>query len=109
MNLFVIIIIGFVCWVVYDQKRLAVPPLKKQKHVPTPEYLITYVDGEGNKTMREISQLVPDKESEAHFSAYCHLRNDIRTFAVFRIVDAIKIETGENVDIDLMLFGGELS
>jgi len=60
-----------------------------------PELMITYTDGKGIETDRDISNI---RYSSAYqFHAYCHLRKEDRTFLTGRVVEAIDIRTGNRI------------
>ena len=54
--------------------------------------LITYRDAKGTKTQREINILTSNTNN---IYAYCHLRNQDRSFKVSNIVECIDADTGE--------------
>lgn len=56
--------------------------------------LITYRDVFGEVTEREISDLMLSPYGKS-VDAFCHLRNDRRTFALDRVHSVVNIETGE--------------
>lgn len=60
------------------------------------ELLIRYVDAEGNATERRVSDIEPDGRD--HISAFCHERQEGRTFKISRIASAIDAETGEVIE-----------
>ncbi|UUT14783.1 hypothetical protein NQ186_11600 [Pseudomonas zeae] len=55
--------------------------------------LIKYQDGSGQITEREISDL--RKEYDANIDAFCHTREESRTFNLDRIMHAVAPDTGE--------------
>ncbi|MEB0222898.1 hypothetical protein [Pseudomonas sp. 10S4] len=55
--------------------------------------LIKYHDGSGQITEREISDL--RKENESNIDAFCHTREERRTFNLDRILHAVSPDTGE--------------
>jgi 5-methylcytosine-specific restriction endonuclease McrA len=59
------------------------------------ELIIKYEDGEGNVTERRISEIVPEPPSA--ITAFCHLRQKRRTFAIKRILSAIYPDSNEKV------------
>lgn len=67
------------------------------------ELLIRYKDGEGNITERRISRIEP--QDPIYVLAFCHERQEDRTFKVSRIVSAVDAETGEVVE-DIHAFLG---
>lgn len=69
------------------------PSTKEYVREPSPEIFIKYVDAEGHETTRGISNL--KYSNRWHFDAYCHLRKEIRTFNVDRILEACDADTGE--------------
>lgn len=58
--------------------------------------LIKYQDGEGSITEREISDL--QKENDILISAFCHTRDEWRSFNVNRIIHAVAQDTGELIN-----------
>lgn len=67
------------------------------------ELLIRYTDSEGNTSERRISDIEPAGPDRV--SAFCHERQEGRTFKISRVVSAIDPETGEIVE-DLYAFLG---
>lgn len=67
------------------------------------ELIIKYEDGEGRITERRISGIVP--EPPAAISAFCHLRQGERTFALKSILSAINSDSGEEVKDLYACFG----
>ena len=67
------------------------------------DLIIKYRDGEGNVTDRRISEIVP--EAPSAISAYCHLRQERRTFAIKRILSAVYPDTNEKVEDLYECFG----
>lgn len=67
------------------------------------ELLIKYEDNEGNVTERRISEVVP--ESPSAISAFCHLRQERRTFAIKRILSAVYPDSNEKVEDLYACFG----
>jgi len=65
------------------------------------ELLIRYKDGEGNVSERRISRIEP--QEPGYVLAFCHERQEDRTFKITRIISAVDAETGEVVD-DLYAF-----
>ncbi len=59
------------------------------------ELIIKYKDGEGNISERHISDIVP--EPPAAITAFCHLRQGKRTFAIKGILSAIDPDSGEEI------------
>jgi tellurite resistance protein len=60
---------------------------------------IGYVDGEGNKTFRNIDvREVDNYLSGGMIYAFCKLRNAIRTFRIDRIQECVDMETGEIIE-----------
>lgn len=57
-----------------------------------PTHRIIYLDADGNKSDRRISEIAPD--SPGAITAHCHLRNEERTFLLERIERLIDLETG---------------
>lgn len=55
--------------------------------------LIRYTDGEGNTSERRISDIEP--EEPGYIGAFCHERQEGRTFKISRIASAVDAETGE--------------
>jgi hypothetical protein len=64
---------------------------------------IQYKDSEGNISERTISEI--EVEGAGSIIAFCHLRQERRTFNLKRIHSAIDVSTGELVD-DLIAFFG---
>jgi hypothetical protein len=60
------------------------------------ELLIRYADSAGNTSERRISDIEP--EDPGYIGAFCHERQEGRTFKVSRIVSAIDAETGEVIE-----------
>lgn len=60
------------------------------------ELLIRYTDGEGNTSERRISDIEP--EEPGYIGAFCHERQEGRTFKISRIVSAVDAETGEVIE-----------
>ncbi len=60
------------------------------------ELIIKYKDGEDNVSERHISDIEP--EPPAAITAYCHLRQARRTFAIKGIISAIDPDSGEEVN-----------
>jgi hypothetical protein len=58
----------------------------------TPEIIIQYKDSEGNILKRTISDITLDGDRK--INAFCHLRNDIRTFHIANIEHIIDPKTG---------------
>lgn len=58
--------------------------------------LIKYQDGEGSITEREISDL--QKENDILISAFCHTRDEWRSFNANRIIHAVAQDTGELIN-----------
>lgn len=54
---------------------------------------VKYQDGTGTATEREISDL--RKETDKTIDAFCHLRNDRRSFNLDRIIRSVAVDTGE--------------
>mgnify|MGYP001600820328 CR=1 FL=1 len=67
------------------------------------ELIIKYEDGEGKITERRISEIVP--QPPAAVTAFCHLRQGERTFAIKGILSAINPDSGEEVTDMYGLFG----
>jgi hypothetical protein len=67
------------------------------------ELLIRYADFEGKTSERRISDIEP--EDPGYIGAFCHERQEGRTFKISRIVSAIDAETGEVIE-DLYAFLG---
>ena len=67
----------------------------------TAEFIIQYRDSEGAVTQRRISDVQP--EDRIAVSAYCHLRQARRTFVFSKIICAADAETGEVVDLAVLL------
>lgn len=65
------------------------------------ELLILYKDGEGNVSERRISKI--ELQEPGYVLAFCHERQESRTFKIARIISAVDVETGEVVD-DLYAF-----
>jgi hypothetical protein len=65
------------------------------------ELLIRYEDGEGNVCERRISKIEP--QEPGYVVAFCHKRQEDRTFKISRIISAVDAETGEVID-DLYAF-----
>jgi hypothetical protein len=65
-----------------------------------------YRDGEGNITDRKISDIEP--QDGGKILAFCHDRQETRTFKVSRIISIIDADTGEVVENIHALFGIEL-
>jgi hypothetical protein len=102
-----------VCVMTYfgNQNNLAVPLIKepggsssiqKMSH-GEPEILITYVDAEGRETTRMLSNL--RYSTSYYFKAYCHLREDERSFCPKRIKQAVDLRTGELLDTITVKWG----
>lgn len=62
-----------------------------------PEYRITYMDGDGERTTRDITVLNQDGDD---ILAWCHLRHGKRTFLKCRIEEVIDLRTGEVIPED---------
>lgn len=60
------------------------------------DLLIKYTDSAGNTSERRISDIEP--EEPGYIGAFCHERQEGRTFKVSRIVSAIDSETGEFIE-----------
>ncbi|MCR4347895.1 MAG: HNH endonuclease [Sulfuricaulis sp.] len=60
------------------------------------DLIIKYEDSEGNVTERRISEIVP--EGPSTISAFCHLRQERRTFVVRRILSAVYPDTDKKVE-----------
>lgn len=72
---------------------------KKPEPAPetfVPELLMTYEDSIGDVTDREISR--PRLVQYGNFKAFCHLRQEMRTFKVKRVIGVTDIATGEVLD-----------
>lgn len=54
---------------------------------------IKYQDGAGNITERDISD--PCKETDKTIDAFCHMRNERRSFHLDRILHSVATDTGE--------------
>jgi len=57
---------------------------------------IGYQDNTGTVTEREISDL--RKEADKTIDAFCHLRNDRRSFNLDRIIRSVAVDTGEQLN-----------
>lgn len=66
------------------------------------QYKMCYKDFDGNVTKRKISNV---HVNNAHyFEAYCHLREDVRTFTFGRVVSIIDLQTNEQNENALEVF-----
>ncbi len=66
------------------------------------ELRIKYCDNDGNVTERQVSDIAP--EGMDSINAFCHLRQERRTFRIEKIVCAIHPETGEIIENLYKLF-----
>jgi len=65
---------------------------------PDKTFAIKYQDGEGNITEREISNIELLDSERPQILAYCHLRNERRTFNLENIISLVDGETGEVIE-----------
>ena len=65
--------------------------LLKEAPTKNPEIIIRYDDGNGSITKRGISS-ISIKEDE--INAFCHLRAEVRTFKIAKIIDITDLKTG---------------
>lgn len=77
--------------------------VKEKTSVRDAEIEIYYEDAKGDITQREIRVMTYIART-GKITAWCHLRNGLRTFYIDRIISAVDINTGEIIsDIDLYL------
>jgi hypothetical protein len=99
MDLSAIIAACLLIFLIHWRKKVA-EPLRRDKpagakRTPTfsPQVVVQYVDVNGRQTTRGISNM--HYSNSSYFHAYCHLRDEERTFCIHRIVEARDAETGE--------------
>lgn len=68
------------------------------------DLIIRYRSGDDTVSVRRISEM--ELEAPDRISAFCHLRNERRTFVFKRILEACDAESGEVVDDVAAVFGG---
>ncbi|ELN2578451.1 hypothetical protein I7V28_05690 [Lelliottia amnigena] len=95
----------------YDERKrntpkAPAPPKPTRKQRPPKKALnglplkITYEDGAGDVTVRDISVIEYDSSSQKTY-AWCYARNDFRSFFTYRMLEVIDTSTGEDIkDID---------
>lgn len=85
-----------------NAQRRKKKPLPNQLHLNL-DLEITYVNAAGDKTIRNITVNTYSKTTKK-IHAWCHLRNEQRTFFTNRMIEVIDTSTGECVeDIDALL------
>ncbi len=81
-----------------DSERAKISKIIKQKAdtKADPSIYIHYKDSHGKVTRRQISQINSNKPGT--ITAYCHLRDQVRSFHVENICEAALTETGEIIE-----------
>lgn len=85
-----------------DEGHTAALPQKSKAGLTLPmELEIQYRDFHGEPTEREITlEEVRLTESGVYLEAFCHLRDEERTFKLSRVVgEAVNVKTGELIDL----------
>ena len=97
MPFFTLCLFSWIIWMfVHKRSTKHTNPDKHMDIIKSfPEISMNYIDSEGHKTTREISGLTLKRYG--YFNAYCHLRKEIRTFHIERIVAASNYNTGEKL------------
>lgn len=86
-----------------SEPRSSKKKVKEKLSVRDAEIEIYYEDAKGDITQREIRVMTYIVRT-GRITAWCHLRNGLRTFYIDRIISAVDINTGEIInDIDLYL------
>ena len=62
---------------------------------PYPQYMLDYVDSEGEITRRPI--FIIDSRRDGTFDAYCFIRKDVRTFREGAVIELAHIQKKEPI------------
>ena len=96
---FVALLLTLFCWFYYrgNQKMKTKIEIDRESCDIKPEYRIEYIDEDEKRTTREISPL-GITASGNYIQAFCHLRNEERTFNLQKILSMIDLNSGEVID-----------